>query len=112
MKSKSFKQPLISIYIGTILVTIFFSIHVYAATVPGECRNPEACYECHTQEEIEGVDIGCDRGTWSPTAPLNIARDLPERTVLKDGRVLITGGAASGISVQLIALTIRRLVTK
>ena len=92
MKSKSFKQYLISICVGIILVTIFFSLHVYAGTVTGECRNPEVCYECHTQEGLEGVDTGCDRGTWSPTAPLNTARDLPERTVLKDGRVLITGG--------------------
>jgi hypothetical protein len=92
MKSRYLKHYLFSSCIGIILLGISFSLQVYADTVTGECRNPEACYECHTPEELEGVDIGCDRGTWSPTAPLNTARDLPERTVLKDGRVLITGG--------------------
>jgi len=64
-----------------------------AAALAGECSNPEACLKCHTEDDIRGMDVGCDRGTWAPTAPLNLARDLAEKTVLKDGRILVTGGA-------------------
>ena len=61
--------------------------------IAGECSNPEACLACHTEDDLTGVDMGCDRGTWAPTGPLNIARDLAEKTVLTDGRILVTGGA-------------------
>lgn len=82
-----------SLYILTVLtLMISFTQYAYAVTVTSDCRNPDVCYQCHTQVEIQDIDQGCDRGTWSPTAPLNSARDLPERSVLKDGRVLITGG--------------------
>ena len=60
----------------------------------GHCRNPEACYKCHTPDSLEGVDLGCERGSWSPTGPMIDGRMQPGQTVLKDGRVLLVGGAA------------------
>jgi hypothetical protein len=60
----------------------------------GDCRNPEACYKCHTPDSLEGVDLGCERGSWSPTGPMIDGRMQPGQTVLKDGRVLLVGGAA------------------
>ena len=78
----------------SVVVTLFCLILPYnAVTLAGECSNPEACLQCHTEDDISGMDMGCDRGNWEPTAPLNLARDLAEKTVLKDGRVLVTGGA-------------------
>jgi hypothetical protein len=73
----------------------FFSLHLPAqgTAVAGECINPEACLACHVEDDLTNEDMGCDRGTWAPTGPLTIARDLAEKTVLKDGRVLVTGGA-------------------
>lgn len=75
------------------VLTIVSGTPAHSAGVPGECRNPAACYQCHEQDAIKDADLGCDRGRWSPTAPINIPRDLATKTVLRDGRVLVTGGA-------------------
>jgi len=64
----------------------------YSITGAGNCRNPEACYQCHTPDSLKGVDFGCERGTWSPTGSMSIARDGCQPALLKDGRILITGG--------------------
>ena len=64
----------------------------YSITGAGNCRNPEACLQCHTQDALNGVDIGCDKGTWSPTGPMTLGRDASMQCLLKDGRILITGG--------------------
>ena len=66
----------------------------YSNSDAGHCRNPEACYKCHTPDSLEGVDLGCERGSWSPTGPMIDGRMQPGQTVLKDGRVLLVGGAA------------------
>lgn len=80
-------------YYRFIVLAFFFNHLAGGAAIAGECSNPAACVACHTEDEISGVEMGCDRGTWEPTAPLNRARDLAEKTVLTDGRVLVTGGA-------------------
>jgi hypothetical protein len=74
-------------------LAIFSAAPSYSSAVPGTCGNPEACYQCHTEDAIQNLDLGCDRGRWTPTGPLNIPRDLATKTVLKDGRILVTGGA-------------------
>jgi len=66
----------------------------YSNTDAGHCKNPEACYKCHTPDSLEGVDLGCERGAWTPTGPMIDGRMQPGQTVLKDGRVLLVGGAA------------------
>ena len=66
----------------------------YSATGAGNCRNPEACYKCHTPDSLKGVDFGCEQGTWSPTGPMTAGRIQHGQAVLKDGRVLIVGGAS------------------
>jgi hypothetical protein len=76
-----------------VLLVISPGTTCYSAAVPGECINPAACYQCHEQDAIKDADLGCDRGRWSPTAPINIPRDLATKTVLRDGQVLVTGGA-------------------
>jgi len=70
----------------------------YAITGTGNCRNPEACYQCHTPDSLKEVDFGCERGTWSPTGPMIDGRMQHGQAVLKDGRVLIVGGAAGAES--------------
>ena len=40
----------------------------YSITGAGDCRNPEACYQCHTPDSLEGVDFGCERGLGHPPA--------------------------------------------
>ncbi len=80
--------------VGSVVIVLSSSLSAGAAGVTGECSNPGACLKCHSEDDLTGVvDMGCDRGTWAPTGPLNLARDLAEKTVLKDGRVLVTGGA-------------------
>ena len=79
--------------VSIVLVLFSSSLFAFAAGVTGECSNPGACLKCHSEEDLAWVNMGCDRGTWAPTGPLNQARDLAEKTVLKDGRVLVTGGA-------------------
>ena len=69
---------------------LYFAEAAYTATVTGNCRNPESCYQCHTEDSIIDVDLGCDRGTWSPTGSMSIARDGCQPALLQDGRVLIT----------------------
>ena len=78
-------------FIAAALV-LFFEGSAYTTTVNGNCRNPESCYKCHTEDSIKDVDIGCDRGTWLPTDSMSIARDGCQPSLLQDGRVLITGG--------------------
>ena len=87
MKIKS-----ITLFIASVLF-LYFVRFAYSAPVSGNCGNPDACYQCHTQDAIKDIDLGCDRGRWTPTGPLNIPRDLATKTVLKDGRILVTGGA-------------------
>jgi len=55
-------------------------------------------YQCHTPDSLEGVDFGCERGTWSPTGPMIDGRMQHGQAVLKDGRVLIVGGATGAES--------------
>jgi hypothetical protein len=81
------------IFVSVVVALFGLNLPAHAATVAGECSNPEACLACHTEGDLTGEDMGCDRGTWAPTGPLNIARDLAGKTVLRDGRVLVTGGA-------------------
>jgi hypothetical protein len=69
-----------------------------AATAVGTCSNPQACYQCHTEDSLKGVDLGCDRGTWSPTGPMVSGRMQHGQVVLNDGRVLIVGGATGAES--------------
>ena len=45
----------------------------YSTTGAVNCRNPEACYQCHTPDSLKEVDFGCERGTWSPTGPMTEA---------------------------------------
>ena len=78
-------------FIAAALV-LFFEEAAYTTTVNNNCRNPESCYKCHTEDSIREVDLGCDRGTWSPTDSMSIARDGCQPSLLHDGRVLITGG--------------------
>ena len=66
----------------------------YSITGAGNCRSPEACYKCHTPDSLKGVDFGCERGAWSPTGPMIAGRMQHGQAVLKDGRVLIVGGAS------------------
>jgi hypothetical protein len=82
-----------TIVILVVTLAVFSNAPAYCITVPGTCGNPDACYQCHTQAAIKDLDLGCDRGRWTPTGPLNIPRDLATKTVLKDGRILVTGGA-------------------
>ena len=86
MKIKS-----ITLFIASVLF-LYFVRFSYSAPVSGNCRNPESCYKCHTEDSIKDVDLGCDRGTWSPTGSMSIARDGCQPALLKDGRILITGG--------------------
>jgi len=78
----------------TLLLIIYCVPPGNAISATDQCRNPEACYKCHTPDSLGGVDLGCERGSWSPTGPMIDGRMQPGQTVLKDGRVLIVGGAA------------------
>ena len=83
---------------STLTLVLLFSLFTVTLPAQGDapdssCSNPDSCIACHTEDDLADEDMGCDRGTWAPTGPLTSARDLASKTVLKDGRVLVTGGA-------------------
>ena len=67
--------------VGVVGVLLSFGLFVNPASALEECNNPAACLRCHTENDLVGEDLGCDRGKWEPTAPLNLARDLADKTV-------------------------------
>jgi hypothetical protein len=84
-------------YLYLFLAVVFvmsLTSYVYAVTVPGDCRSPEACYACHTPAFIagSGVDLGCENGAWSLTGPMSIGRFIHAGSPLDDGKFLVTGG--------------------
>ena len=86
------------IVLAVVMLSICYTIPFYSIAFAGTCRNPEACYQCHTPESLTGVDFGCDRGSWSPTGSMIEGRIQHGQAVLKDGRVLIVGGASGADS--------------
>ena len=80
------------------LLIIFSGTPGYSITGASNCRNPETCYQCHTPDSLTGVDFGCERGSWSPTGSMIEGRIQHGQAVLKDGRVLIVGGASGAES--------------